>query len=105
MRESDSRLRALLLVNLLVALSLSEGRAEPAQTGNSSTTRVGTLSRTVSLPAQELSIRYPDDWSLVQATANSWVLLNVRADQLEKVELTVRVRIGYVPRSDHAEAV
>jgi hypothetical protein len=57
------------------------------------------------LHGQEVSLRYPDDWSLVQPTANTWAVLNVRADQLETVEPTVRVRISYLDRNDHTGSV
>jgi hypothetical protein len=107
MGTSDSWFRALLFGSLLITLPSSEGMAQPAQRGTKSTPRLrlGALAHTLSLPAQELSIRYPDDWSLVHPTANTWVLLNVRADQLETVEPTVRVQVGYLARSDHSAAV
>src|SRR5437870_2598663 len=50
-------------------------------------------------------VSYPDGWSLAQPTMNSWVILNVPADKQETFEPTVRVTIGYLDRTDHADAV
>jgi len=54
---------------------------------------------------QGISVGYPDGWSVAQPTSNTWVLLNVPADQQETVTPTVRVQIGYGERPDHADAV
>jgi hypothetical protein len=107
MSTRDSWFRALLFGGLLVALPSSGGMAQPARKGAAATPHphLGAVPHTLSLAAEELSIRLPDDWSLVHPTANSWVVLNVPADQLETGAPTVRVQIGYLARSDHAAAV
>ena len=99
--------RALLVSSLLITMPLSQGQAHPAQRGTTPrpVPRLGALPHTLSLPAEEVSIQYPDEWSLAHPTANTWVVLNVPADQLDRVGPTVRVHIGYLERSDHAGAV
>src|SRR5262245_36934089 len=99
--------RALLVGSLLTAMPVSQGQARPAQRGTTSVpaARLGALPHTLSLPAEEISIQYPDEWSLAHPTANTWVVLNVPADQLDTVGPTVRVQIGYLERGDHAAAV
>src|SRR5206468_12529272 len=60
----------------------------------------------LSYPAEKgISISYPDRWSVAQPTGNSWVILNVPADQQDTVTPTVRILIGYLERIDHADAV
>jgi len=52
-----------------------------------------------------ISVSYPDGWSLAQPALNSWVILNVPADQQDTATPTVRVTIGYLERKDHADAL
>lgn len=52
-----------------------------------------------------ISISYPDGWSIAQPSLNSWVILNVPADQQDTMTPTVRVTIGYLERPDHGDAV
>ncbi len=52
-----------------------------------------------------ISVSYPDGWSLAQPSLNSWVILNVPADQQDTITPTVRVTIGYLERPDHGDAV
>jgi hypothetical protein len=52
-----------------------------------------------------ISVSYPDGWSVAQPTLNSWVILNVPADQQDTTPPTVRVTIGYLERLDHGDAV
>ena len=107
MDTSDSCFRVLLIGGLLITTPSSQANAQPAQTSTTSpaVVQLGALAHALSLPAEQPSIRYPDDWSLVHPTANTWVLLNVRADQLETVDATVRVQIGYLLKSDHGSVV
>src|SRR6266496_2371353 len=107
MDTSSPLFRALLVSSLLITMPSSQGQAHPAQRGTTSgpVPRLGALPHTLSLPAEEVSIQYPDEWSLAHPTANTWVVLNVPADQLDRVGPTVRVHIGYLERSDHAGAV
>ena len=107
MDTSSPLLRALLVSGLLITMPLSQGQAHPRQRGTTSgpVSRQGTPPHTLSLPAEEVSIQYPDEWSLAHPTANTWVVLNVAADQLDTVGPTVRVHIGYLERSNHADAV
>jgi hypothetical protein len=54
---------------------------------------------------KEISVSYPEGWSVAQPAENSWVILNVPADQQDTATPTVRVLIGYLERTDHADAV
>jgi hypothetical protein len=107
MGTTHSLFRALVAGCFFIALPISHAQARPAQarTRSNPVPRLGPAAHTLSLPGEEVSIRYPRDWSLAHPTDNAWVLLNVRADQLETVEPTVRVHIGYLERGDHAAAV
>jgi hypothetical protein len=64
-----------------------------------------TLTKTVSIGAKGITLRYPEGWSVGQPTLNSWVILNVPAGHQETVKPSVRVVIGYLERTDHADAV
>ena len=63
------------------------------------------LTKTVSIGTKGITLRYPGNWSVGQPTLNSWVILNVPAGHQEAVKPTVRVVIGYLDRTDHADAV
>src|SRR5215831_15674254 len=64
------------------------------------------LPHTVSIyDTKGISVSYPDGWSLAKPTLNSWVILNVPADQQDTAPPTVRVTIGYLERPDHGDAV
>jgi hypothetical protein len=106
MRTSDCWFRILLFGTLLITTPLTQASAQPAQANTPSRPLVqfGGLAY-LPLPAEQPSIRYPNDWSLTHPTANTWVLLNVPADQLETADATVRVQIGYLLKSDHAGAL
>lgn len=54
---------------------------------------------------KSITVSYPDLWSVAQPTMNTWVILDVPADQQETVTPTVRVVVGYGERIDHADAV
>jgi len=105
MRTRNSWFAGQLVAGFLIALSFSAWTAEPAQTGTASAPLPMGVPHALSLPAGELSVRYPEDWSLVHPTANTWAILNVRGDRLETVRPTVRVQISYLERNDHAAAV
>ena len=50
---------------------------------------------TLSIDAEKgIFVNYPKGWSVAQPTMNTWVILNVPADQQESVAPTVRVQIG-----------
>jgi Bacterial Ig-like domain (group 3) len=74
------------------------GQAQPAQASKM-------LTKTVSIGAKGITLRIPENWSVGQPTLNSWVILNVPAGQQETTKPTVRVAIGYLERTDHADAV
>jgi hypothetical protein len=63
------------------------------------------LTKTLSIRAEDITVRFPEGWSVGQPTVNSWVILNVPADQQDTAKPTVRVVIGYLERIDHADAV
>jgi hypothetical protein len=63
------------------------------------------LTKSLGIPAKGITVRYPENWSVGQPTLNSWVILNVAADQQDTAKPTVRVAIGYLERVDHADAV
>ena len=63
------------------------------------------LTKTVSIGAKGITLRFPENWSVGQPTLNSWVILNVPAGHQETTKPTVRVVIGYLERTDHADAV
>jgi hypothetical protein len=52
-----------------------------------------------------ISVRYPADWSVAQPTMNTGVISNAPADQQETAAPSVRIQIGYLERTDHADAV
>jgi hypothetical protein len=63
------------------------------------------LTKSLSIAAKDITVRFPEDWSAAQPTLNSWVILNVPTDQQDTATPTVRVAIGYLERIDHADAV
>jgi hypothetical protein len=63
------------------------------------------LTQTLSIRAKDITLRFPEGWSVGQPTPNSWVILNVPRDQQETAKPTVRVAMGYLERIDHADAV
>jgi hypothetical protein len=68
--------------------------------------RVNGLTHTLVIDADRgLAVSYPEAWSAAQPTMNSWVILNVPSDQLAAATPTVRIVIGYLERTDHADAV
>ena len=74
------------------------GQGQPAQASKM-------LTKTVSIGAKGITLRFPENWSVGQPTLNSWVILNVPAGHQETTKPTVRVVIGYLERTDHADAV
>jgi hypothetical protein len=74
------------------------GQGQPAQASKM-------LTKTVSIGAKGITLRFPENWSVGQPTLNSWVILNVPAGQQKTTKPTVRVVIGYLERTDHADAV
>ncbi|MGB9474317.1 MAG: Ig-like domain-containing protein [Candidatus Udaeobacter sp.] len=74
------------------------GQGQPSQASKM-------LTKTVNIGAKGITLRFPENWSVGQPTLNSWVILNVPADQLKTTKPTVRVVIGYLDRTDHADAV
>ncbi|HXH28601.1 MAG TPA: hypothetical protein VNL37_06110 [Candidatus Polarisedimenticolia bacterium] len=64
------------------------------------------LTHTVRLDsAREISVSYPDGWSIARPTPQSWVILDVPADEQETATPTVRILVGYGIRTDHPGAV
>jgi hypothetical protein len=63
------------------------------------------LTKTLNVAGKGITIRFPEGWSAAQPTQNSWVILNVPADQQDTATPTVRVVIGYLDRTDHNDAV
>src|SRR2546428_9275748 len=61
--------------------------------------------KSLSIAARGITMRFPEGWSAAQPTLNSWVILNVPADQQDTATPTVRVVIGYLQRIDHDDAV
>jgi len=74
------------------------GQGQPDQASKS-------LTKSLSIAAKGITVRLPEGWSVGQPTLNSWVILNVPADQQDTATPTVRVVIGYLERIDHADAV
>src|SRR6266436_2778622 len=74
------------------------GQGQPQQASTS-------LTNSLSIAAKGITVRFPEDWSAAEPTQNSWVILNVPADQQNTATPTVRVAIGYLERIDHADAV
>src|SRR6266446_387014 len=74
------------------------GQGQPQQATTS-------LTKSLSIAAKGITMRFPEGWSAAQPTLNSWVILNVPADQQDTATPTVRVLIGYLDRPDHADAV
>ena len=64
------------------------GQVQPAQASK-------VLTKTVSIGAKGITLRYPEGWSVGQPTLNSWVILNVPAGQQETTKPTVRSVIGF----------
>ena len=87
----------LALATLLPVKSLI-GQGQPSQASKM-------LTKTVNIGAKGITLRFPENWSVGQPTLNSWVILNVPASQLKTTKPTVRVVIGYLDRTDHADAV
>src|SRR5439155_4700944 len=61
--------------------------------------------KSLSIAAKGITMQFPEGWSAAQPTLNSWVILNVPADQQDTATPSVRVLIGYLDRPDHADAV
>jgi hypothetical protein len=78
--------------------SSGSGQSQPAQAGKA-------LTKSLTIAAKGITLRFPEGWSMGQPTLNSWVIINVPADQQETAKPTVRVVIGYLERTDHADAV
>ena len=74
------------------------GQGQPAQVSKM-------LTKTVSIGTKGITLRFPENWSVGQPTLNSWVILNVPAGQQKTTKPTVRLVIGYLERTDHADAV
>src|SRR6266403_275698 len=74
------------------------GQNQPAQANTA-------LTNAFSISAKSITFRYPDGWSVGQPTLNSWVILNVPANQQDSAKPTVRVAISYLERTNHADAV
>src|SRR5260370_7273009 len=51
-----------------------------------------------------ISVSYPDGWSLAQPALNSWVILNVPADQQDTATPPVRPTIDSSSRKHHSHA-
>jgi Bacterial Ig-like domain (group 3) len=86
---------ALTAVLPLAAVKTLIGQSQPS----------AALTKTLSIPAKGITVRYPDNWSVGQPTQNSWVIINVPADKQDTAKPTVRVAIGYLDRTDHTDAV
>jgi hypothetical protein len=64
------------------------------------------LTNRLDIKAGGLTIRYPADWSNPpKRFANMDELVNVPAEKQDSVEVTARIQITVVPRTDHAEAI
>ena len=57
------------------------------------------LTKTVSIGAKGITLRYPEGWSVGQPTLNSWVILNVPAGQPGDCQAK-RSRRDWVPGED-----
>jgi hypothetical protein len=85
---------------LLVALPLLQAQPQPRNTS-----RLGAAPQTLHIGGDKISVAYPNHWSSLQPTGNSWAIVNVPADRLETAVPSVRILIGYIERTDHADAV
>jgi hypothetical protein len=74
------------------------GQSQPQQP-------TASLTQSLSVATTGVTVRFPDGWSIGQPTLNSWVILNVPANQQDTAKPTVRVAISYLERTDHADAV
>jgi hypothetical protein len=63
------------------------------------------LTKSLKIAATGISIRFPENWSTAQPTQNSWVIINVPVEQQDTTTPSVRMMIGYLERSSHADAV
>jgi len=79
--------------------------AQNTEAANSAPAPSALLPNTASIYDTSVSISYPAGWSVTQAMANTWAIVNVPAGQRETVTPSVQMLIGYLERTDHADAV
>src|SRR5207249_1506559 len=89
---------SLIAAGVVPSLSSGSSQSQPNQSSRA-------LTKSLTIAAKGMALRYPEGWSVGQPTLNSWVILNAPAGQRETVKPTVRVVIGYLERTDHADAV
>jgi hypothetical protein len=94
---------------LAIALSLFAAGVLPSPSSSISQSQIDqaskALTKSLSIATKGITLRLPENWSTGQPTQNSWVILNVPAGQQDTATPTVRVAIGYLERTDHADAV
>ena len=89
---------SLFAAGVVPSLSGGSGQSQPNQSSRA-------LTKSLTIAAKGITLRYPEGWSVGQPTLNSWVIVNAPAGRRETVKPTVRVVIGYLERTDHAGRV
>ena len=89
---------SLFAAGVVPSLGSGGGQPQPNQTSKA-------LTKSLTIAAKGVTLRYPEGWSVGQPTLNSWVIQNVPAGKQATAKPTVRVVIGYLERTDHSDAV
>jgi hypothetical protein len=89
---------SLFAAGVVPSLSGGSGQGQPAQASKA-------LTKSLTIPAKGITLRYPEGWSVARPTTNTWAIVNVPANRQETVTPTVRILIGYFERINHADAL